>query len=226
MQSNEIILECKELKKSFQVRKRNIPVLNGLNLRIKRGEIVAISGKSGAGKSTLIGLLGGLERPTSGAIVFENKHLDELSNEELALLRRKKIGIIFQNFNLLPSWTALENVQASLMHRGLSEREQRRRVEPLLKQLGLPARYNSLPAELSMGEQQRVAVARALVNEPDLILADEPTGDVDSENAKDITSHLVSAVRKNGATMILATHADTLLDICDRVLNLKNGSLS
>jgi len=223
MQSNEILLECRELKKSFQIRRRNMPILNGLNLQIKRGEIVAISGKSGAGKSTLIGLLAGLERATSGVIVLENNHFDKLSNEKLALLRRQKIGIIFQNFNLLPSWTTFENVQAALMHRGLSQREQNNRIEPLLNQLGLRERYNSLPAELSIGEQQRVAVARALVSEPELILADEPAINVDAENAKDIINHLVSAVRKNGATMILATHGDTLLNICDRVLNLENG---
>jgi len=225
MKNHDAFLECKELKKHFRSGGKDTLVINGLNLQVHRGEIVVIYGRSGAGKSTLIGLLAGLERPTSGEVTMEKNSYGVLSNEELALLRYRKMGIIFQNFNLLSSWTAFENVQTSLMHRGLSKKDQRGKIEALLNELGMNTKYNNLPSELSIGEQQRVAVARALVSEPELILADEPAGYVDAETGQAIINYLVAAVRKKNAAMVLVTHGEELLNIGDVVLKLENGNL-
>jgi len=225
MKNHDAFLECKDLKKLFRSGEKDTLVINGLDLQVHRGEIIVIYGRSGAGKSTLVGLLAGLERPTSGEVVMEKNSYGVLSNEELALLRYRKMGIIFQNFNLLSSWTAFENVQASLMHRGLSKKDQYGKIEALLNELGLNTKYNSLPSELSIGEQQRVAVARALVSEPELILADEPVGYVDAETGQAIINYLVASVRKKNAAMVLVTHGEKLLNIGDMVLKLQNGNL-
>ncbi len=221
----DIFLECKNLRKSFTVKRKEIRVLKGLNLSVNRGEIVAIVGKTGAGKSTFLRVLSGLEQQTSGSVIFEGHRMENLSNEELALLRRENIGIIFQNFNLLPSWTAYENVEAALLHIGMSKTTRREKVKTLLNNFGLGDRLDNLPSELSIGQQQRVAIARALANEPTLILADEPTGEIDTETAQDIIGHLITPVREKGVTLTIATHGIFPLDIADRVFYMKDGML-
>jgi len=221
----DIFLECKNLRKSFTVKRKEIRVLKGLNLSVNRGEIVAIVGKTGAGKSTFLRVLSGLEQQTSGSVIFEGHRMENLSNEELALLRRENIGIIFQNFNLLPSWTAYENVEAALLHIGMSKTTRREKVKTLLNNFGLGDRLDNLPSELSIGQQQRVAIARALANEPTLILADEPTGEIDTETAQDIIGHLITPVREKGVTLTIATHGIFPLDIADRVFCMKDGML-
>jgi len=225
-QPGDAILECVEVKKSFTVKRKEIPVLKNINLSISRNEVVLITGKSGAGKSTLLGLLAGLEPPTSGSVIFEGQPLEKLPNETLASLRRRKVGIIFQNFNLLPSWTAFENVESALLHAGMSKNDRRTRVEPLLNKLGLGDRLNNLPVELSVGQQQRVAVARTLVNEPALILADEPTGDVDPETGEEIVKMLLAAVSERGATLVIATHGGSFRDIAGKKFHLEEGVLA
>ena len=221
----DILLECKDLRKSFTVKRKEIRVLRGINLSVNRGEIVVIVGKTGAGKSTFLGVLGGLERQTEGSVIFEGPCMEDLSHEELALLRRQKIGVIFQNFNLLPSWTAYENVEAALLHIGMSKTARREKVKTLLNNLGLGERLDNLPSELSIGQQQRVAIARALANEPALILADEPTGELDGETAQEIIDHLITPVREKGVTLIVATHGIFPLDIATRVFYMKDGTL-
>ena len=221
----DILLECKDLRKSFTVKRKEIRVLRGINLSVNRGEIVVIAGKTGTGKSTFLGVLGGLERQTQGSVIFEGSDMENLSNEELALLRRQKIGVIFQNFNLLPSWTAYENVEAALLHIGMSKTARREKVKTLLNNLGLGERLDNLPSELSIGQQQRVAIARALANEPALILADEPTGELDAETAQEIIDHLITPVRQKGVTLVIATHGIFPLDIATRVFYMKGGTL-
>jgi len=218
------LLECSGLVRSFVMRHRVVRVLCGVDLAVGRGEVVLISGRSGAGKSTLLGLLGGMDRPTAGIITFEGRRLDRLSAGELAELRRTRIGIIFQNFNLLPSWTALENVEAGLARHGRLRAERRRQAAAMLDELGIGDRLRNLPLELSAGEQQRVALARALANRPSLVLADEPTADVDTDVAREIVRRLVGAARQ-GAAVVVATHGIFPADTADRVLVMHEGRL-
>ncbi len=218
------ILNCNNVTKSYASRKgQEIPILRDINLTVTAGEILIITGRSGCGKSTLLSLLAGLDRPTSGVINFDGEELQTLNNEKLADLRRNKIGIIFQNFNLLPSWTAFENIEAALLHTDMLSAERVEKVTSLLDQLGLTAQSENLPAEMSMGQQQRVAIARTLVHTPTLILADEPTGDVDPETAQEIINLLLLPVRQHGATLIITTHGNFPLDIADRVVVLSDG---
>ncbi|HEY3417778.1 MAG TPA: ABC transporter ATP-binding protein [Armatimonadota bacterium] len=217
------LLECRGVTKSFAVKRATLPVLTGVCFSVQAGEVLVITGRSGAGKSTLLNLLGGLERPTAGSIVFAGRPLETLSAEALAQLRREQIGIIFQNFNLLPTWTTFENVEAALLHTRLTPAERREQVLALLRELGLDERLDNRPAELSAGQQQRVAIARTLAHSPRLILADEPTGDVDPETAAEILARLLAAVRQGGATLIVATHGSFPLDQADRILRLQDG---
>jgi putative ABC transport system ATP-binding protein len=221
--AKSVLLTCTDLKKDYSINGKNTTVLKGISFSVKKGEVVVITGKSGAGKSTLMGILGGLARPTSGSLAIENRETERLSSQELSLMRRGKIGIIFQNFNLIPSWTAFENVEAALMHQGLTKSSRREKVKKLLDDLGIADKGDFLPSELSAGQQQRVAVARALANEPVLLLADEPTGELDVETSRKIIHYLIAPVRKNGAALIVATHGVFPLGVADRILALKDG---
>jgi putative ABC transport system ATP-binding protein len=221
--AKNVLLTCTDLKKDYTLNGKSTAVLKGISLSVKRGEVVVIKGKSGAGKSTLMGILGGLARPTSGSLVIDSRETGRLSCEEWSLLRREKIGIIFQNFNLIPSWTAFENVEAALMHQGSSKSNRRERVNQLLNELGIGDKGGFLPSELSAGQQQRVAVARALANEPMLLLADEPTGELDVETSRKIIQYLIAPVRKKSIALIVATHGVFPLSAADRVFSLKNG---
>jgi len=223
------ILEATSLMKSYYLKNKGqqILILRGINLTMRRGEKVVISGKSGAGKSTLLNLLAGLEPPTSGEIVFDGAKVNRTSqtDDELAAVRRNKIGIVFQNFNLLPSWSACENVEAALFFTGMTREARKKRAVDLLTRVGLGDRLENLPSELSVGQQQRVAVARALVNDPEMIFADEPTGDVDRETAEEILQILFSWVADKKATLLVVTHGEFPLDRADRSLFLKDGVL-
>jgi putative ABC transport system ATP-binding protein len=213
------------VEKRFEVGKRTIEVLRGASLAVRRGEVLAIAGRSGAGKSTLLGLLAGIDRPSAGTVLVEGRDLAALGPTELTELRREKIGMVFQNCNLLSSWTALENVEAALLPSGMARATRRERARGLLESLGLAERLGSLPAELSAGEEQRVALARALANEPSIILADEPTGDVDGETAREIVELLCSPVREGRAALVVATHGAFPLQAATRVLRLDGGKL-
>lgn len=222
---DDVILACKGLKKAFKVKGQEIKVLDGVDLSVRRGEVVMIAGRTGVGKSTLLGLLAGLDRPTSGTVTLEGRHLESLSNNEVAVLRRQKMGIVFQSFNLLPSWTALQNVEAALLHTGISKAARQERATQLLTALGLADRLDNLPSEISVGQQQRVAIARALANEPMLIFADEPTGDVDAETGKEIVGYLTAPVKGQKVTLVVATHGTFPVDVADRVFSLADGAL-
>jgi len=222
----EILLQCEDLTKSFYVKQKEIQVLKGINLSVKKGEIIVLTGKSGTGKSTLLWILCGLERSTSGRIMFDGRSIDDLSNEDWAILRRKKFGIIFQNFNLLPSWTAFENVESAMLHTGISKSTRKKKATVLLDEFGLCDRLDNLPSELSIGQQQRVAIARAIANDPSIIIADEPTGDVDPETAKEIIDHLLTPVKEKKVTLLVATHGVFPLDIADRVFCMNDGKIN
>jgi ABC-type lipoprotein export system ATPase subunit len=200
--------------------------LRGVTLEIARGERVALLGKSGSGKSTLLNLLGGLDRPTEGRITAAGRELDRLSSRELARFRSVSVGMIFQSFNLIPSRTALENVELPMIFAGRPSRERRAEAQRALEMVGLGSRLDHRPAALSGGENQRVAVARALVNRPELVLADEPTGNLDSATARDVMALIVNHVREHQATLVLVTHDEELAQECTtRIVRLKDGEI-
>jgi putative ABC transport system ATP-binding protein len=223
---NDKILECRDLRKTFKAHGKEIPVLAGVNLSVNAGEIVVIRGMSGAGKSTLFWLLSGLDNPTSGEMLFNGRSLASMSSRELVQIRRDKIGIIFQDFNLVASLTALENVESALRHTGVSSKMQHTKALQLLDDLKLSDRLDNFPSQLSIGQQQRIAIARTLANVPVLVLADEPTGSVDPETAKEIVSMLIRPVREKGTALVVATHGNFPLEVADRVLLLRDGTLS
>jgi putative ABC transport system ATP-binding protein len=219
------VLNVENLSKSFDVRGNQLKIFSDISFAVKPGEVLLISGRSGVGKSTLLGILSGLDRANSGKIFFKDKDLTAMTLNELAELRAKHIGMIFQSFNLIQTWTALENVEAVLMHRGIDAAERRKRATEILEELGLGERLANLPAELSVGQQQRVAIARTMVHRPDLILADEPTGDVDDETASEIMALLMERVKKDKISMIAASHGAFNKKYADRELLLKDGKI-
>ncbi|PKL44666.1 MAG: ABC transporter ATP-binding protein [Candidatus Riflebacteria bacterium HGW-Riflebacteria-1] len=220
-----VLLKVEGLEKTFSTRNSVTEVFKNVSFEISPGEVVVIKGRSGEGKSTMLGILSGLDRQTAGSVVFAGERLESMTVSELAELRAQKIGMIFQSFNLIGSWTALENVEAVLMHRGISPVQRRQKAQAVLHELGLGERLDNYPTELSVGQQQRVAVARTLVNDPLLILADEPTGDVDAETAREVVELLLPRVRNGSAALLVATHGAFDLNYADRVLTLANRCL-
>jgi lipoprotein-releasing system ATP-binding protein len=213
------MIEVKELYKSFG----DLAVLKGVNLKVERGEIVAIIGKSGAGKTTLLQIIGTLDRPTQGQVIIEGTDVFTMKDRELAAFRNKHIGFIFQFHQLLPEFTALENVCIPAMIAREKESEYMPRAEKLLKDLGLGDRLNHKPNELSGGEKQRVAAARALMMAPDIILADEPTGSLDTQNKKELSELLLKLRKEYGQTILLVTHDKEMAGIADRIIEIKDG---
>jgi lipoprotein-releasing system ATP-binding protein len=202
-----------------------VRALDGITLRIERGELVAVTGASGSGKSTLLQLLGGLDRPTSGSIEFEGRELGRLGDDELTLLRLERIGFVFQQFNLIPTLSAQENVEVAIAPTGAAAPRRVARARELLARVGLCPRADHLPSQLSGGEQQRVAVARALANRPALVLADEPTGNLDEATADVVFGQFLRLVRGEGSAALVATHNERLAARMDRVLRLHDGRL-
>ena len=216
------MIEVKNIHKSFG----DLEVLKGVNLEVKKGEIVAIIGKSGAGKTTLLQIIGTLDRPTKGQVLMDGTDVFEMKDRELAAFRNKHIGFIFQFHQLLPEFTALENGCIPAMIAREKESEYKPRAEKLLRELGLVARMEHKPHELSGGEKQRVAAARALMMAPDIILADEPTGSLDSQNKKELSDLLLKLRREYGQTILLVTHDKELAGIADRTIEIIDGKIS
>ncbi len=219
------IIEAADLHKSFAMNHERIDVLRGLDMRVDRGEIVAIIGASGAGKSTLLHLLGGLDRPTSGRITVDGVQVDRLREQELEAFRNRSVGFIFQFHHLLPEFTALENVMMPGLIRGLSQAEMRERARHILDSVGLGARLRHRPGELSGGEQQRVAIARALVLAPPLVLADEPTGNLDTHTGEEVMGALKRLHHTHGTTFVIVTHNEKLASETDRVVRMVDGKV-
>ncbi len=219
------MIEAKNIHKVYEESKKPLPVLKGISLRIEQGEFVAVVGPSGAGKSTLLHLLGGLDTPTSGEIIFQGEDIYKLSDEELAIARNKKIGFVFQFYHLLSEFTVLENVLLpGLIGCGKADRVREKALE-LLGKVGLNQRVNHFPAQLSGGEKQRVAVARSLINSPSLLLCDEPTGNLDSDSGAGVVALIKDINIKNKMTVVLVTHNTELARLTDRVYHLKDGLL-
>lgn len=219
------VLEARSLSKVYDAGGVQVPALRGVDLAIEAGEFVAIMGPSGCGKSTLLNLLAGLDRPTSGEVWLDGQRIDQLSETELARLRRRKIGFVFQFFNLLPALTVGENVELPVRLAGGGRGKARQTATSLLARLGIADKRDTAPALLSGGEQQRVAIARALTNEPDIILADEPTGNLDSAASREVLS-LLRTVRDRGQTMLVVTHDPRVAAAADRVIMLRDGRIA
>ena len=220
------LLETKEIVKVF-CRKNSPPIkaLDGVSVEIHAGEFLALVGRSGSGKSTFLNLVGALDRPTSGQVIFEGKSLKDFSNRDLTFFRRRKIGFVFQTFNLLPSLTIKENVEAALIHSNFSRKEISNKVAVLLDSFDLSDKCNRLPLEMSVGQQQKAAIARAIVKEPVLLLADEPTGEMDPISGKEIVEKLIELNKKSKVTLILATHGTFPHNQADRTLFIKDGRI-
>ena len=227
---NEIIIETRNLHKVFNVGGQEIKALNGVDLKVSRGEFISIIGPSGSGKTTLLNLIGLLEQPDEGSVLFEGQDVSRLRESELDDLRLKQMGFIFQTFNLMATFTALENVTFPMEMTGMPDRERAERARELLERLGLGGRIHHKPRELSAGESQRVAIARAIANEPALLLADEPTGNLDSSTTGEITELLQRLNSEYGIAIILVTHDNQVAQAAARTLRMvdgrfKNGSV-
>jgi len=220
-----MLLEARHITKSYTTGKRELTVLRGVNFSVTRGEFVALQGASGAGKSTLLHLLGGIDRPNQGTILFGGQDVARLSNPDLARLRNLRIGFVFQAYHLFPELNALENVALPSRMARVPMGETSRRATELLNRVGLGARLDHRPTELSGGEQQRVAIARALINNPDVILADEPTGNLDSHTGDEIMDLLLDLRVERKTTLIIATHDDRLAARAPRVVRMVDGEI-
>jgi len=217
------LLELQDIYLNYKTENSLVEVIKGVNLKINSGENVAVVGKSGSGKTSLIMLIAGLEKVTSGKIIFEDQDISAYSEDELADLRKRKIGIVFQSFYLIPNYTALENVSLVLEINKI-ENAQKKSAE-LLDQFGLKDRLNHFPSQLSGGEQQRVAIARSIILSPKLILADEPSGNLDSENSKLIIQLLFKYSKQNNSSLILVTHDQFIAKECDKIIEIKDGKI-
>lgn len=221
-----VLMELRNVTKTYHLGSVDVNALNGVNLRIERGDAVVILGPSGSGKSTLLNMLGALDRPTKGSILFEGTSLAQLSDGGLSKIRRDSIGFVFQTFNLIPTLTALENVMLPVTPVERDKTKLRRRAKALLAGVDLAGRMEHRPSQLSGGEQQRVAIARAFINNPSIILADEPTGNVDSKTSEDIITLLARLNEEQGQTLIIVTHDVQITKIASRIVRLLDGRVA
>ena len=217
-----MIIETQNLVKSFQVGSEEVQALKGVNLSVKKGEFLSIMGPSGSGKTTLMNIIGCLDTPTSGQYYLNNQLVNELDDDNLAMIRNKEIGFVFQSFHLLARNSALNNVMLPLKYAGIKESDAYQRAKEVLERVGLMNRVNHSPSELSGGQQQRVAIARALVNKPSIVFADEPTGNLDSQTGNDVMK-LFQELNDQGQTIILITHEEDIAMQSKRIITIKDG---
>lgn len=218
------LIELKNVYKNYFIGDSVVEAVSNVNLSIKKGDFVAVVGPSGSGKSTMMNLIGALDLATKGEILLDNHDIEYLEESELAQIRGKKIGFVFQTFNLIPTLTALENITLPMVFQGVSKEERIKKAEEILKKVNLSHRKNHLSTELSGGERQRVAISRALANNPEVILADEPTGNLDSKTGKEIMK-IFTDLNKQGKTIILVTHDLNLTKFVSKVLKIKDGKI-
>ena len=219
------IVRVEEVSRVYAVDGRSVPALSGVNLEVTAGSFVALKGRSGSGKTTLLNIIGGLDRPTSGRVYLEDQPLAGLDEQALTDLRRRRLGFIFQSFALLPTYSAFENVEFALRLAGCGVSDARQRATQCLRAVGLGKRLHSRPDELSGGQQQRVAVARAMANHPALILADEPTGELDSATTRQVLALLRRLVEREGVTLLVASHDPLIDEVADEIIELKDGKI-
>lgn len=221
----EAVIRVKGLYKIYKVGNTKVRALNGVDFQIYRGEFCAIVGASGSGKSTLLNMLAGLEKPTKGNIVIGGEHIEKKTENELVAFRREHIGFIFQSFNLLPTMTAVENVALPLTFQGMDKAKREKMAEDAIQLVGLSKYGKHKPTQMSGGQQQRVGVARALVVNPEIIFADEPTGNLDSRTSEDVMNLMKKVVREQNQTLIMVTHDDHLAQYADRIFHIKDGKI-
>jgi len=220
-----MIVETVGLTKIYKMGPNEIRALDGVNLAIEKGEFLSVMGRSGSGKSTLLNLIGCLDRPTSGTVILDGVEVTRLPKGKLPQIRREKVGFVFQQFNLIPTLTALENVELPLRYAGVSGGERRRRAKEALEQMGLGDRLGHRPMELSGGECQRIAIARAIVNRPAILLADEPTGELETHTAAEIIDLMHELNREAGVTVVIVTHDPLVASRTDRIIYLSDGRI-
>jgi putative ABC transport system ATP-binding protein len=220
------MIQLKSVHRSYKMGKENVAALDGVNLDIKEGEFVAIMGPSGSGKSTLANIIGGLDRPNSGSVNIDGEELSRMSDRELSHYRNKKIGFVFQSFNLISNYTAIENVMLPLIIAGMPRKQRKEKAYEYLKAVGLETRVEHKPTELSGGERQRVSIARALANDPRILIADEPTGNLDSRKTDEIMEILKLLNKEEKITILVITHDSNVAKQADRVLKMQDGRLS
>ena len=219
------VIVVKNLYKIYKLGEERVRALNGVSFEIGRGEFCAIVGTSGSGKSTLLNMLAGLEKPTKGEIILEGTHIEKKNENQLVAFRRKHVGFIFQAYDLLPSLTALENVALPLSFQGIRKKERNARADKMLEMVGLQKYKKHKPTQMSGGQQQRVGMARALVVRPDIIFADEPTGNLDSVTSEEMMHLMQNVVRKKGQTLVMVTHDDHLASYADRIIRIQDGKI-
>lgn len=221
----EAIIRIRDVKKLYQMGSEQIHAIDGISMNIYQGEVCCLLGKSGSGKSTLLNLIAGLEKPTEGKIIFHKKHIERMDEDQLAMFRREYIGFVFQSYNLMPTLTALENVTLPLIFRGVPKKERTERAMEMLKAVGLEERANHKPFEMSGGQQQRVSIARAFVNNPPIVFADEPTGNLDTKTTYEMMDLITGMAKKNHQTLIIVTHDLELSEYADRIVILQDGKI-
>lgn len=219
------IIQIKDLRKVYKIGQEKIIALNNINLSVKKGELCCLLGTSGSGKSTLLNMMAGLEKPTKGEICIKKFHIENMSEKQVTKLRQKYIGFIFQSYNLIPTLTALENVSLPLVFRGISKDIREKKAAQMLKAVGLEKRILHKPNEMSGGQQQRVSIARAFIGKPEIIFADEPTGNLDSKTTEEIMELITNIAKENNQTMILVTHDPETSEYADRVIYIRDGSI-
>lgn len=221
----EVIIRCVEVSKRFNRNNRETLALQGVNIQIEQGECIVFQGRSGAGKSTLLNLMSGLEKPSSGRIFLDGTEISCLGDHYLSAILREKTGFIFQNFNLLPTYTIFENIEIAFLHKKQKTKNRKENIYSLLSQFGLSGLEDAYPYELSMGQQQKTAIVRCLAREPQIIFADEPTGSVDPEAAAEISQYLAGLNLVHGITVVIASHGLFDTSLADRTVHIENGTI-
>ena len=226
IQLSNNVIEMKNIKKSFYIGTENqLDILKGIDISVRKGEFLSIVGASGSGKSTLMNIIGALDRPTSGEYYLDGSNINDLNDNELSNIRNKKIGFVFQTFNLIPRSTALKNVELPMLYAGVDKKTRTKRAKELLELVEMGQRMTHIPSELSGGQKQRVAIARALANNPSIILADEPTGALDSETGRLVMDLFHKVHEVEGKTIVLITHNNELADETERIITIRDGNI-
>ncbi|MBR1735990.1 MAG: ABC transporter ATP-binding protein [Firmicutes bacterium] len=220
-----MIIEVKDVRKVYKMGKEKIAALDGISYSFEKGKIYCLLGTSGSGKSTLLNMMAGLEKPTSGSITIKGKHIEKMNEDKLAIFRQKYIGFVFQSYNLMPTLTAIENVTLPLIFQGVKRKIRNKAAVKMLKAVGLEGRLKHKPSEMSGGQQQRVSIARAFVNNPEIVFADEPTGNLDTKTTYEMMDLITRTARENGQTLIIVTHDTELAPYADAVIHIRDGKI-
>lgn len=222
---NNDVIRLKDIKKVYRMGDERITAINNISLSIAKGEICCLLGKSGSGKSTLLNLIAGLEKPTKGTIIFNNRHMEKMDENQLANFRQMYVGFVFQSYNLLSTLTALENVTLPLIFRKIPKKQRNERAMEMLKAVGLEKRANHKPSQMSGGQQQRVSIARAFINSPQVVFADEPTGNLDTKTTYEMMDLITGLAEKNHQTLVIVTHDLEISDYANRIIHLSDGKI-